>query len=168
MIESEGEMSFDHQDSVIAALRNPTTPEKQYTIFLVDNEPGSKEATMNELSKSPHVYNVQYFETGTRLMDYLSEVDFFHARTMHKLPILVILDIQMPGMAGLRILRMLKAHPMTRDIPIIMSTTDKSSPAMKEAYMLQAGGYILKPMSLMGVHDMIIKQQGREMVCTCS
>lgn len=160
-------MSIDHQNSVIAALKNPATPEKQYTIFLVDNDPDNKDATMAELKKSPHIYNVQYFETGTDLMDYLSEMDFYHARTMHRLPILIFIDIHMPGMAGLRILRMLKGHPMTRDIPVIMSTTDKSSPAMKEAYMLQADGYILKPLSLLGVHEVILKQQGRESACTC-
>ncbi len=64
-------------------------------------------------------------------------------------PEFVFLDIHLPGMSGLELLRQLKSHPRTRAIPVIMLTTSERSEAISASYEAGACGYIVKPVDSM-------------------
>jgi CheY-like chemotaxis protein len=60
-------------------------------------------------------------------------------------PLVILLDINMPKMDGLEVLRQLKLHPVLRVIPVVMLTTSDVSPDVKAAYLNGANSYIVKP-----------------------
>lgn len=128
---------------------------RQYTIFLVDDDPDDRSLTLKELEKSPQVYNVQTFETGDRLMAHLSEDGFYRSRVMQKMPLLVLLDVYMPGTDGLGILGMLRGHPATKDIPVAVVTSDTSARTAMDARLLGASACISKPVRLADIHAML-------------
>jgi len=64
-------------------------------------------------------------------------------------PAFVFLDIRLPGMSGIELLRQLKSHPRTRAIPTIMLTTSERSEDINASYEAGACGYIVKPVNFM-------------------
>lgn len=144
----------------LSAFKKLEKKPAQYTIFLVDDDVDDRMQAMKELKKSPYVYNVHSFESGDKLMAYLVSEGFYSSRLMQQMPTLVILDIHMPGTDGIEILRDLKEHPLTKDIPVIMATSDASSKSTLEAYQLQANAYIPKPIKLGSIHNVIVNGSG--------
>jgi CheY-like chemotaxis protein len=128
----------------------------QYTVLIVDDNKVDRMQAMRILEKSQHVCNARGFETGRELIEYLTKEDFYKSPVLHHMPLLVLLDLHLPGvMDGMDVLRLLREHPLTRVIPIIMLTGDASGTRMQEAHQLQANAYIPKPLSLTNLHEVI-------------
>ena len=60
-------------------------------------------------------------------------------------PVVILLDINMPKVDGLEVVRVLKAHPLLRVIPVVMLTSSSVSPDVKTSYLNGANSYIVKP-----------------------
>ena len=60
-------------------------------------------------------------------------------------PVVILLDINMPKVGGLEVVRQLKVHPVLRVIPVVMLTTSSVAPDVKTAYLYGANSYIVKP-----------------------
>ncbi|MCE9507797.1 MAG: response regulator [Alphaproteobacteria bacterium] len=127
----------------------------QYTVFLIEDNIDDREQILNTLEKSPYVYNVHCFEKGADLVTYFVNEGYYSSGAARKMRLLILMDIHLPGVDGLEILRDLKAHPMTQNIPMIVITGDTSSKRVEEARQLQVSGYILKPVCLDTIHKAI-------------
>lgn len=75
------------------------------------------------------------------------------------LPNLILLDLNMPGMGGREFLRRVKTHEALRRVPIVILTSSKAEKDISESYLLQAAGYLQKPLSLL---DLNVLMQGLE------
>lgn len=73
------------------------------------------------------------------------------------LPVVILLDINMPRIGGLEVLRQLKAHPRFRSIPVVMLTTSADSGDVHSAYQLGANSYIVKPVDFEKFMDVAIQ-----------
>jgi hypothetical protein len=127
----------------------------QYTVFLIEDNIDDREQILKTLEKSPYVYDVHCFECGDDLVAHFVNEGYYSSGSVRNMRLLILMDIHLPGVNGMEILRDLKEHPMTKDIPIIMITGDASSERVEEARQLQVSGFILKPVQLDNIHDII-------------
>ena len=81
---------------------------------------------------------------GAEALDYLYEKGSFKGRNQGE-PAVVLLDLKLPKVDGLEVVRAIKAHPTLRVIPVVMLTTSSVTPDVKAAYMNGANSYIVKP-----------------------
>jgi CheY-like chemotaxis protein len=129
----------------------------QYTVFLVEDDSDDQRQAVDVLRKSPYIYNIHCMKNGDELIGHFSSAGYYAGTLVRNIPVLILLDIHIPGSDGLEVLRMLKDHPLTEDIPIIIVTGDTSNQAAMDAYKFKANGFITKPLSLDHVHEVIHK-----------
>lgn len=92
------------------------------------------------LSHSLHIV-----ENGQLAVDYLSGKGDFADRTLHPMPSLVLLDVKMPYLTGLEVLRWIRKHQEFDDLAVIMLTSSNQDRDLRDAHKLGANGYLLKP-----------------------
>src|SRR5262249_4266173 len=127
----------------------------QYTVFLVEDDSDDRMQAVHILRKSPYVYNVHTFESGDQLIRHFDGEGYYNHDLMRYIPTLVMLDIHIPGINGLDILKMLKKNERTRNIPTIIMTGDMSDKLVIDAHKLGADAYIRKPLDLDQIHEVI-------------
>jgi CheY-like chemotaxis protein len=113
-------------------------------IMIVDDDADDRAVLEHALSKNFLLNNIVFAKDGTELIDYLFRTGAFSG-TLHPIPDIILLDINMPKMSGLEALERIKLHPSLKTIPVIMFTTSSSHIDIKKAYELGASGFILKP-----------------------
>jgi len=82
---------------------------------------------------------------GEQAMKYLSGEGQYANRQEFPVPRLVLLDLKLPKVNGLEVLRLMKGDPHLRTIPVVMVTSSAEDPDIKAAYDLGANGYVIKP-----------------------
>lgn len=106
-------------------------------ILLVEDDPADVELTMRALSRHNLANRVRPARDGAEALEYLF--------SGQPLPKLVLLDLKLPKLNGLEVLRHLKADARTHRIPVVMLTSSREAPDIAEAYELGANSYIVKP-----------------------
>ncbi len=129
----------------------------KYTVFLVEDDSSDRNMILQTLQRSQHVHNVHWFDSGERLMKHFVHEGYYSGTLIHNIPTLVLLDIALPGAGGVEILRRLKENPLTSDIPVIMITGSLSDEAARESFRLRANAYVVKPVHLDRVHEVMLK-----------
>jgi CheY-like chemotaxis protein len=146
---------------MLYSSEDPDKEPGKYTVFVVDDNADDRLQALKTLQKSPYVYNAHCFENGDKLMEHLVAEGFYANSIIRNMPLLIILDMNMPGTTnGMQILRGLREHAMTKNIPIIMLTNDTSGARMLEAHHLSANAYIPKPLRLASLHEVIVSGSG--------
>lgn len=115
-------------------------------ILLVDDNPDDAEATQRSLSKNNVVCPVKWLDSGEALMTYLEGVKS-SGETPNRLPLFVLLDLNMPGLDGKEVLRQLRLDPAFNLMPIIIFTTSNDPRDVSECYKFGANTFIQKPLS---------------------
>ena len=82
---------------------------------------------------------------GTEALDYIFAEGQYRSRDPNDLPILILLDLKLPKVDGLEVLRRLRANPLTNLIPVVVLTTSNEERDVLESYSLGANSYVLKP-----------------------
>lgn len=117
---------------------------EQVQILLVEDSPQDAELTQRAL-KRHHVANeVDWVRDGVEALEYLHCEGAWATRASGP-PKLVLLDMKMPRMDGLRVLERLKGDPTTRAIPVVMLTSSREESDLVESYALGVNSYIVKP-----------------------
>ena len=75
-------------------------------------------------------------------------------------PAVMLLDINMPGLGGIDVLRAIKSDPQLKAVPVVMLTSSNQDTDLKTCYELGANGYVIKPIDLAEFHD-AVKSVGR-------
>ena len=112
-------------------------------IVLVEDSDEDAELTMRALKRQKLANNVRRLSDGQAAIDY-----FFGTPpdgTPPDLPRVVLLDLKLPMVNGLEILRRLKSDPRTHDVPVVVLTSSKEERDLEEAYRLGVNSYIVKP-----------------------
>ena len=115
------------------------------TILLVEDNPNDEELTLRTLHKSRIANKVAVVRDGAQALDYLFGAGEQAGRDLPVLPQLILLDLKLPKIDGLEVLRRLRAHPRTRLLPVAILTSYREEKDMLSTYDLGANSYIHKP-----------------------
>jgi CheY-like chemotaxis protein len=115
-----------------------------FTILIAEDDDGHAELVMEQLQNSGVSCPIRRFRDGQEVLDLLLPADG-EAGWDRECPCLVLLDINMPRVDGLTVLRRLKGDPATRGIPVIMLTTTDDPGEVAACYRLGCNLYITKP-----------------------
>jgi two-component system response regulator len=114
-------------------------------ILIVEDNPNDAELTLRALKKHNLVNEVYIAEDGQEAIDFVFCDGKFEDRN-NSLPLKVIfLDLQLPKISGLEVLKRIKSDPKTKKLPVVIVTSSKEDPDIKAAYELGANGYVVKP-----------------------
>jgi two-component system response regulator len=113
---------------------------KQKTILLVEDNPDDADLTLRALKKSKILNDVIIARDGVEALDYLLSQD-----GQKQLPALVLLDLKLPRVDGLEVLRRIREEERTRLLPVIILTTSKEQRDLMAGYRHSCNSYICKP-----------------------
>jgi len=116
----------------------------QVTILIVDDDEGHQELVRRNLVRSGITNPVASVGNGRDALDYVFHRGA-HERRLGNGELLILLDINMPGLDGVEVLRQVKADPEAKKIPIIMLTTTDDPREVNRCYELGCSVYITKP-----------------------
>ena len=124
-------------------------------ILLVEDNPDDVELALHALRKEHLANNIHVARDGEEALDFLFCQGPHAARSFERPPKLVLLDLKLPKVDGLEVLKRLKADARTRTIPIVILTASKEERDLITGYGLGANSYIQKPVDFDQFRDTI-------------
>lgn len=135
---------------------------------MVEDNMNDAEMTIRALKKSNILNPLTHLKDGAEAIDFLFGKGAFEHRDTSVQPQLILLDLKMPKVNGLELLRIIKADDLTKKIPVVVLTSSNENPDIKECYSLGANSYIVKPVdfesfmkaiSQLGFYWMLLNQK---------
>jgi two-component system, response regulator len=114
-------------------------------ILLVEDNPYDAELTMRALKKHNLANRVVQARDGVEALDFLFAEGSHSQRQVEDAPKVVLLDLKLPKVDGLEVLRRIKADDRTKTIPVVILTSSGEDSDLDECYALGANSYIIKP-----------------------
>lgn len=113
------------------------------------------EITIRALRKNKISNQIIHLTDGVMALDFLFGNGEYSGRDTSQKPRLIMLDLKMPKVDGIEVLSVLKAHPETRAIPVVVLTSSEEHPDVNKCYDLGANSYIVKPVGFQNFIDAI-------------
>ena len=114
-------------------------------ILLVEDNPSDIALTRRALAKSHVANELAVAEDGQDALDYLFGGGAYAGRDVTQLPTLVLLDLKLPRVDGLEVLRRIRTETLTRRMPVVILTSSKEEQDLATSYDLGVNSYIRKP-----------------------
>ncbi|MCX6266939.1 MAG: response regulator [Bacteroidetes bacterium] len=114
-------------------------------ILIVEDNPSDAELTIRALKKSNLANHIFVVENGEEALDFLFSRGQFSERDKSKTLKVVFLDLKLPKVSGLEVLKEIKSHESTKMLPVVIITSSKEDPDIQMAYALGANSYVVKP-----------------------
>jgi len=114
-------------------------------ILLVEDNPNDEALTLRALKKNNVTNEVVVVRDGVEALDWLFALGSHLGRDLTILPQVVLLDLKLPKLSGLEVLRAMRAHPRTKRLPVVLLTSSKEDQDVFAAYDLGANSYVSKP-----------------------
>lgn len=127
-------------------------------ILLAEDNAKDVELTLAALEEHRLANEVVIVRDGAEALDYLFRRGTFAGHDEGQ-PVVVLLDLKMPKVDGLEVLRQMKADPVLKSIPVVMLTSSREEPDLVKSYQLGVNAYVVKPVSFQQFVDSI-KQLG--------
>jgi two-component system, response regulator len=118
-------------------------PEK--AILLVEDNPDDEALTLRAFRKNNIRNEVVVARDGAEALDYLFGRGRYAGRDIADKPQVVLLDLKLPKVDGIEVLRQLRADPRTRTLPVVVLTSSKEERDLSECYRLGCNSYVRKP-----------------------
>jgi two-component system, response regulator len=116
-------------------------------ILLVEDNPNDVELALHALKKHNLTNHIEIARDGAEALDFLFATGSYADRKVENGPKVVLLDLKLPKIDGLEVLRRVKADPRTRSIPIVVLTSSREERDIVESYELGVNSYITKPVN---------------------
>lgn len=139
-------------------------------ILLVEDNPQDAELTVRALKQHNLANRLSTVEDGAEALDFIFCRGKYATRENGHSPKVVLLDLKLPKVSGLEVLRALKQDERTRTIPVVVVTSSREDPDIKTAYALGANSYVVKPVefdafaqavSSLGLYWLLVNQPPR-------
>jgi CheY-like chemotaxis protein len=114
-------------------------------ILLVEDNPNDVELTLRALKKHNLTNKVHVVKDGAEALEYIFANGAYAHRKVEHHPKVILLDLKLPKVDGLEVLRQLKSDERTKIIPVVILTSSKEEKDIVESYRLGANSYITKP-----------------------
>jgi DNA-binding response OmpR family regulator len=114
-------------------------------ILIVEDEEAHAALTERAIRKAGHANRIDIVSDGEQALDYLFNCRQYSDVNKYPCPGLILLDIKLPGIDGIEVLKRIKEHPTLKRIPVIMLTTSKREEDIAASYGNYANSYLTKP-----------------------
>jgi two-component system, response regulator len=114
-------------------------------ILLVEDNPSDAELTLHALKKNKVANQIHLVRDGAEALDFIFGTGAYAERDVARRPKVILLDIKLPKVDGLEVLRAIKSDERTRTIPVVMLTSSREDRDIVEGYNLGVNSYIVKP-----------------------
>jgi len=119
-------------------------------VLLVEDNMQDAELTIRALKKINLANKLHHVKDGAEALDFLFAKGAYADRNMATSPKVVLLDIKMPRMDGIEVLRQIKANEKTKMIPVVIMTSSREEQDVLKSYKLGVNSYVVKPVDF---HD---------------
>jgi len=116
-------------------------------ILLVEDNPNDVELTLRALKKNNLTNKVHVVKDGAEALEYIFATGAYASRDINCIPKVILLDLKLPKVDGLEVLRRIKSDERTKVIPVVVLTSSKEERDLVESYKLGANSYIAKPVN---------------------
>lgn len=123
-------------------------------ILLAEDDPGDIELILAAFRANKMAYKIKVVTDGAETLDYIFRRGNYADRPEHH-PKVILLDLKMPRVDGLEILRQVKRDPRLKFIPVVVLTSSQQEKDIEESYNLGANAFVVKPVSFEKFQDMI-------------
>ena len=120
-------------------------PSQYIEILLVEDNPNDAELSLYALKKHHVANRVHLAKDGAEALDFLFGTGDYAGRNVEDTPKVILLDLKLPKVDGLAVLRRIKDDPRTRHIPVVVLTSSREERDIVESYNLGVNSYIVKP-----------------------
>ncbi|MGQ0751274.1 MAG: response regulator [Betaproteobacteria bacterium] len=128
-------------------------PTEQVEILLVEDNPLDAELTIRALKKGGLANKLLWLRDGEQALDYLFRRGAYADRA-DVFPRLVLLDLKMPRVDGIEVLRAIKQDERTRRVPVVITTSSQEERDVAQSYDLGANSYVVKPVDFSAFADL--------------
>jgi two-component system response regulator len=144
--------------------------EHEVEILIVEDNMSDAELTMRALKKHHLANKLGHLKDGAEALDYLFAQGKYEGRNIEDIPKVILLDLKMPKVNGIEVLRKIKADERTKRIPVVVLTSSKEDPDIAECYQLGVNSYVVKPVefdafikavSELGLYWMVVNELHR-------
>lgn len=123
---------------------------KEIEILLVEDNQDDLDMTLRSLRKANLANHIQIARDGSEALEFIFCQGAHAGRKIEHGPKLVLLDLKLPKIDGMEVLKRVKGDPRTKMIPIVMLTSSKEQKDVIESYQLGVNSYIVKPVNFEG------------------
>jgi two-component system response regulator len=136
-------------------------------ILLVEDNMSDAELTIRALKKNNLANKLIHVKDGAEALDFIFAQGEYSERQMENTPKVILLDLKMPKVNGIEVLRRLKEDERTRKIPVVVLTSSSEDPDIQTCYALGVNSYVAKPVEFslfakvvtdLGFYWMIVNQ----------
>ena len=114
-------------------------------ILLVEDSPYDAELAITALQKKHLANSIHHAEDGEEALDFIFARGKYSDRKIENGPKIILLDLKMPKVNGIEVLRQVKSDERTKKIPVVVLTSSKEDPDITTCYELGVNSYIVKP-----------------------
>jgi two-component system response regulator len=120
---------------------------KTLEILYIEDNPSDIELTLRALKKHNVANSVQIIKDGEEALEYIFATGRYANRDKMEKPKVILLDLKLPKVGGLEILKRLKAEEQTKTIPVVVLTSSREEKDMIESYNYGVNSYVVKPIN---------------------
>jgi len=128
-------------------------------ILLVEDNPSDEELTIHALRSNHLANNIEVVRDGAEALEYIFHTGAFADRAAGDRPKVILLDVKLPKVDGLEVLRRIKSDPRTRSIPVVVLTSSREECDVVDSYSLGVNSYIVKPVDFSRFAE-VVRQLG--------
>ncbi|MEO5893247.1 MAG: response regulator [Ferruginibacter sp.] len=128
---------------------------QEIEVLLVEDNASDAEMTIRALKKNNLANRLLHVKDGAEALDFLFGEGEFLGRQIEQTPRVILLDLKMPRVSGIEVLQQIKFDDRTKKIPVVVLTSSKEDPDIKECYNLGVNGYVVKPVEFDSFHKAI-------------
>jgi two-component system response regulator len=119
-------------------------------VLLVEDNPHDAEMTIRALKKVHLANKLIHVKDGAEALDFIFGKGTFAGREIENKPRVILLDIKMPKVDGIEVLKQLKSSDLTKTIPVVIMTSSKEEQDIIKSYNLGVNSYVVKPVDFEG------------------
>lgn len=129
--------------------------EKELNLLLVEDNAGHAELVMRNLRKHEIPNNVFHVKDGEEAINYLHNKEEFEDKNKYSRPDIILLDLRLPKIDGLEVLKNIKEDNKLKKIPVVILTTSNAVNDVEKAYELNANSYLVKPIDYTDFNNLL-------------